>query len=251
MKKKIIFALAMFVILFTAYNSFAENVYFSTRVSFSNSQFWEQQTDMNNSKNIRKMFSNYFSGNVGMQVEMVIWDIGKKRGSRIFFKGGTDLIFSGLSFIGGYKQNDIAHTFYQYNMNGGAFYLGLGWDIFIGGTFPKTDLVWGFGCLFNFLFPSYSPTIAVSSFTQKYAFYAVPCIMLGYDIFIPNTKFKLTPQMRVGFTCNPLIPYDLLATRDYRDMYVVGGIYKPTAQYSGLYIDMSLAFSFITIKWKD
>jgi len=66
---------------------------------------------------------------------------------------------------------------------------------------------------------------------------------LAYDIFIPNTKFKITPQIRTGITCNPLIPNDLVGGMDQYDL-------TKTEMYSGFYVDISVAFSFYSVQWK-
>lgn len=250
MKKTILFLL--FLLFLSANISIhSENIYFSTRTTFANAQFWERQVHKEYSDFSRKIFANYFSGSVGVGMEMIIWDMGKKRGSRLYFKTGFDMLFSGLSFMGGYKEQEPNAQFYKYDDNGKAFYMGFDWDIYVGGTFPKTDLIWGFGSMFVFLFPTYSPNIPVSSFYEKYSFYAVPSILLAYDIFIPNTKFKITPQLKLGFTANPMIPDDLLGVEGTRDMDTVGGNYVRDYLYSGLYIDISVAFSFLSITWKD
>jgi hypothetical protein len=177
---------------------------------------------------------------------MEIFDAGKKRGSRIFFKTGVDMVFSGVSFIGAYEDDETDHGIYELNKNGGAFFFGIDWDLFFGGTFPKTDFIWGFGCIWTFLFPVYSPKYDVNTFFEPWHFYATPTILFGYDLKIPNSNFKLTPQIKVGITCNPLIPDDLI-----RDMITVGGKYFQAEQYSGLYIDLSLAFSFVKITWRN
>lgn len=234
---------------------YSEDINFFTRSTFSNSQFWESQSYQDNPDYERNVFTNFFSGSVGFGMEFIIWDIGKTRGSRIFFKTGIDIVFSGISYAGAYSDydpNDADHKFNKdhnmtsLNINGGAFYSGLDWDFFVGGTFPKTDLLWGFGCIWNMLFPAYSPIYNVNSFVENYQFYAVPAVLIGYDIVIPKTKLKITPQIRAGFTCNPIIPADLI-----RDMSIHGGSYIKHVMYSGPYIDFSVAFSFASIKWKN
>lgn len=257
--KKFIFLLLLIInIFFIINNTFAENIYFSTRAAFSDSQFWERHENTEHSATdpvtARKIFSNFFSGSIGLGMEMIIWDIGKKRGSRIFFKTGIDMVFSGISTVAYYNENEDNPETQLLDIEGGAFYMGLDWDIFIGGSIPKTDLIWGFGCIFTFLFPTYAPAHNVQTFREYYLFYAAPTILFGYDIFIPMTDFKITPQMRVGFTCNPLIPDDLL-----QDTTLTGGKFESPSyggtdgagMYSGLYIDLSVAFSFFSIEWKD
>ena len=183
--------------------------------------------------------------------------MGKTRGSRLFVKTSTDLIFSGINYAGQYDNSgeyvaqgvfvgeSTNHAMYPLDINGGAFYTGLDWDLFFGGTFPRTDLIWGFGCIFTFLFPVYSPKYNTASFIETWNFYAAPAILLGYDIFIPNTKFKITPQIRAGFTCNPIIPGDLI-----RDTSTTGGNWENFIKLSGPYIDFSVAFSFYSVQWK-
>ena len=245
--KKLFFAI--FTILFLNSLIFSENLYFFTRSTFSNSQFWERQKVKYDGKSddTRKVFSNLFSGTMGVGLEFIIWDIGKKNGSRLFFKTGTDLVLSGISYTGAYldrKSDDPKHNLnelYSLNINGGLFLTGIDWDFYFGGTIPKTDLIWGFGCIWTFLFPAYSPKYDVNTFFEKWHFYAV----FGYDIHIPNTNFKITPQVRAGFTCNPLIADDIIG-----DMSTVGGDYEQIDQYSGPYFDFSVAFSFTSFKWK-
>jgi len=130
-------------------------------------------------------------------------------------------------------------------LNGGAFYTGFDMDLCVGGSFPKTNLLWGFGCMFYFTFPGYSPLIPVYKFdpTERFAFYAAPFISLAYDIFIPDTGFKITPQIRTGITCNPLIPNDLVGGMNQYDL-------AKTEMYSGFYVDISVAFSFYSFQWK-
>ena len=58
--------------------------------------------------------------------------------------------------------------------------------------------------------------------------------------------FKITPQIRAGFTCNPFIPDDLI-----RDTVTINGKFARTHAYSGFYGDFSVAFSFVGIQWKQ
>lgn len=245
MKKNLIFFMLFLFCIILSNNLFSEDVNFFTRTTFSNSQFWERQVKKYDQSDSRKVFSNFFTGSIGAGVEFIIWDIGVNKGSRIFIKHGVDLLFSGISFAGAYNDNGANISMYALNINGGAFFTGVGWDFYFGGTFPKTDLIWGFGCTWNFLFPTYSPKYNVANFFEKWHFYAVPSIILGYDIHIPDTKFKITPQLKAGFTCNPLIPDDLI-----RDMATVGGEYIQTDLYSGAYFEASVAFTFAAVQWK-
>src|SRR4030042_2995844 len=152
--------------------------------------------------------------------------------------------FFGLHFIGAYK--DSTSSLYGYDLNKmygltdevGIFYLGFNMDLFIGGTFPRTNLLWGFGCSWNFLFPAYSSTYDVKNFSEKFAFYAVPSIILGYDVFIPDSNIKITPQLRTGFTCNPFIPNDIIETTKTNETE-----YYPLESYSGIYLELSVAVS--------
>jgi|GEM_PF-1285961 len=245
-KGKMFILLLMILINLFFINSFinSENIYFSTRGTFANSQFWEREKESHHTLNSRKVFTNFFSGSFGFGMEMEIWDFGIKRGSRIFWKTGIDVVFSGISYAAAYEDDEGYPYTSELNINGGCFYTGIAWDIFIGGTFPKTNLIWGFGAIWTFLFPVYSPNIPVSSFNERWHFYATPTFLLGYDIFIANRRFKLTPQMRVGFTCNPLIPHDVV------DMEGPDNKYFPAEMYSGLYVDFSISFSFYSIEWK-
>ncbi len=245
MNKKLFVLFLLFMILSF---SFSENIYFFTRSTFAISQFWEKNNKYDNNGNLtdsRRVFANFLTGSLGAGVEMVIWDIGKKRGSRIYFKGGLDLLFMGPTYFGIIEEDNGIGAVIEKSLNGGAFYTGFDFDLFVGGTFPKTDLLWGFGAIFHFTFPAYAPNIAVENFksNERFAFYAAPSLLLGYDIFIPHTNFKITPQLRVGLTCLPLIPDDLIGDMDNYKL-------DKTDMYSGLYIDLSLAFSFYAIQWK-
>lgn len=262
MRKKLLLLCFIIGNLLYIQTLFAENIYFSARTTFSNSQFWEKNgintdNDYNGQRADyeRKIFSNFFSGSLGLGIEMIIWDNGKKRGSRIFFKSGIDFVFSGIHTVASYDDGVFPVTMKQHDINGGAFYVGTDWDIYLGGTLPKTDFIWGFGCMFTFLFPAYSPHANVLDFFQKYAFYATPSIIFGYDYFIPNTNFKITPQARIGFTCSSVIPYDLLddvTLGNTQKAYIPAGYTEGEPEmYSGLYIDISVAFSFLSVEWKD
>ncbi|OHD05783.1 MAG: hypothetical protein A2086_09380 [Spirochaetes bacterium GWD1_27_9] len=244
---------SILLIIFTLTNIFlfSENIYFFTRTTFAISQFWEGDTtgdpDLNSPAPVaRKYFSNFLTGSFGAGVEMVIWDNGKKRGSRIFAKAGIDVLFAGPTYLGYYNydpnkalSNDQLKSV---NLNGGLLYTGFDLDLFIGGSFPKTDLLWGLGSMFYFMFPSYGQNYNVSSFSERFNFYAAPALLIAYDIFIPNTNLKITPQLRTGFTCLPLIPNDMM--KNETDGY------KQKEMYSGFYIDLSVSFSFYAIQWK-
>jgi len=276
-KNKLIFILILF--LTVASNLFfSENINFFVKTLFSNSQFWESQLNDSNPQNpndIRNVFTNFFSGGIGFGMEFIIWDMTKARGSRLFFKTSADFIFSGITYAGYYDNSGTYitpdtfvstasdHSMHQLNINDGLFLTGLDLDLFFGGSFPRTDLIWGFGCIFDFLFPTYSPKYDIPTyFLERSFFYAVPAVLLGYDINIPNTKFKITPQIRVGFTCNPVIPGDLLKENnpnndmsiDYMDangnMLKRYGTYEKFISLSGPYIDFSIAFTFGSIQWK-
>jgi len=245
------FIIISLLITYFSSNIYSENIFLYAKTAFKNSQFWEKQENHSDSDDLWKVYSNFFGGSLGAGMEMVIWDNGIKRGSRLYFKGGLDLDFAGVSFIGGYKDPNEGNMYnyeknklYEFDKHGGAFYVGLNWDLFFGGTFPKTNLLWGFGCSWNFLFPAYAPQLKVADFKEKYAFYAVPSIILGYDFFIPKTNYKITPQLRAGFTCMPFIPDDLIKSSiNDSDFY-------PIANFSGLYVELSAAFSFISFQWK-
>jgi len=244
MKKK----LTIVVLLFLTEIIFSENIYFFTRTTFADSQFWEKNNKYNSNGDLidsRRVFANFLTGSIGAGVEMVIWDIGKKRGSRIYFKGGIDVLFMGPTYFGIIEEDNGIGSIIDRSLNGGAFYTGFDFDLFVGGTFPKTDLLWGFGSIFHFTFPAYSPVIGVENFKsgERFAFYAAPSLLLGYDIFIPYNNFKITPQIRVGLTCLPLIPDDLIGDMNNYNL-------DKTDMYSGLYIDFSVAFSFYAIQWK-
>jgi hypothetical protein len=245
MKLKYIFIILLF---FTGISLYSENIYFYTKTNFAISQFWEGFSSNENGNKIidRKFFSNFLTGSIGMGMEMVIWDMGVKRGSRLYFKTGIDMLFSGPTYIGYYNENTSNGSLYQANMHGSAFFMGMDMDFFFGGTFPKTDLLWGFGSIFNFMFPVYSPY--TTSFNTKFYFYATPSILLGYDIAIPDTKFKITPQIRAGITCVPVMPSEIISeTAGYEQGY---GHVLTTGFYSGFYIDFSVAFSFWNVTWK-
>lgn len=245
---------------------FGENIYFFARNNFTISQFWSGDTTADTSlektsgvdRVYRKYFSNFLSGSFGVGVEMVIWDNGKKRGSRVYAKSCLDVIFSAPTYAGFANHDpDKKINDYKFSDNGdlvtNSAYVGFGIDAFIGGSFPMTDLIWGLGSAFNFLFPTNPNSYknSVYSLTGTFIpmnFYAAPSLLIGYDIFIPNTNFKITPQMRTGFTCLPLIPKDLMSDYSLRDNG--GNLYKVKEYYSGFYIDFSVAFSFYSIQWK-
>ncbi len=237
--------LAILLTMIGSFEIFAENIYLNTRTTFAVSQFWEYNAfkESDEVKLARRKFANYLTGSIGAGMEMVIWDNGKKRGSRLYFKGGMDLIFAGPTYFGQMNGTDIYAPMNKVDLGGGIFYTGFDMDFYIGGTFPKTDLLWGIGSMFYFTFPVYCPTMAISDFSshEKFAFYAAPSLLLGYDIFIPDSKFKITPQLRTGITCYPLLPDDF-----FKD----NNSYNTTEMYSGFYIDISVAFSFFSVQWK-
>ncbi|HOV13086.1 MAG TPA: hypothetical protein PK771_02280 [Spirochaetota bacterium] len=265
MKVRFLFIILM-VYIAANLNVYGENIYFFTRGGFSISQFWSGDTTGdtnlekmdNNDKVHRKYFSNFLSGSMGFGIEMVIWDNGKKRGSRVYAKSSFDLIFSAPTYAS-YVNHDPQKSIndYSFSSNGdivnNSLYMGFGIDAYIGGTFPMTDLFWGIGSGFNFLFPTNPDAYKnkIYNLTGYYIpmnFYATPSLLLGYDIFIPNTNFKITPQLRTGFTCLPLIPKDLMSDSSLKDSG--GKEFKTKELYSGFYIDLSVAFSFYAIQWK-
>ncbi len=248
MKKSLLFFILIIFYIISCNFLFSEDINFSARTAFSNSQFWERQVKQHHHSESRKVFTSFFTGSIGVGIEFIIWDIGKKKGSRLFVKHGVDLAFSGINFAGAYNDNDknvTSYAMYSLDTHGGALFTGVDWDFYFGGTFPRTDLIWGIGSMWVFLFPAYSPGKDVGSFYEKWHFYAVPSVFLGYDFIIPNTKFKITPLIKAGFTCNPLVPDDVL-----EDMATVGGDYKQVALYSGAYFEASIAFTFASIEWK-
>jgi hypothetical protein len=248
MKKNLLFFLLIVFSIISSNLLFSRDFNFFTRVNFSNAQFWERQVKKHENSDSRKVFTSFFNGSAGVGLEFIIWDIGKERGSRLFIKHGVDLVFSGIHFAGAYNDrvnNVDSYAMYELNTNGGALFTGVDWDFYFGGTFPKTDILWGIGCMWYFLFPSYSPKYNVAGFVEKWHFYAVPSVFFGYDFIIPNTKFKITPHIKGGFTCNPLIPDDLI-----RDMHAVGGDYVQVNIYSGAYFEAGVSFTFTSVRWR-
>ena len=252
-----------FVILFSICSTllFSENIYLFGRSTFAISQFWAGYLDSSERFNwwdisvfedttpvTRKFFSNFLIASIGSGMEMIIWDNGKDRGSRIYFKGGLDLTFGGPSYIGYFNHNpkEIVNKdpMKDIDIKNSVFYLGISLDYFVGGTFPKTDLFWGLGVIFNFMFPAGSTSFFISSWDSydRFAFHVTPALAIGYDIFIPYTPFKITPQLRTGFTCMPIIPRGM--SGDAVDGYYMKELY------SGFFMDLSVAFSFKYFKWK-
>lgn len=255
MKKNSIF----FIIFTLAFTSliYSEDIYFYSKTSFKNAQFWEKQYNRYAHSDTWNLYSNFFIGSIGAGVDWVIWDNGKKIGSRVFLKSDINLDFAGLSFLGGYK--DASSKLYDYSLNtlydlqakddnnkDGAFYIGTTIELYMGGTFPRTDLVWGIGSGFSFYFPAYAVTKSAVTFNEKFKFFATPSLLLAYDFFIPETKLKITPQLIAGFTCNPLIPNDLV---DINNKYVKTEYYTLTP-YSGAFFELSVLFSFMKLQWK-
>jgi len=252
-----------FIVLFSVCSTllFSENIYLFARSTFAVSHFWAGFLSNDKSFNWwdmdvfsdttpanRKFFSNFLTGSAGSGMEMIIWDNGKDRGSRIYFKGGLDWAFSGPTYMGyfNYNPEEIVNkdTIKDIDIKKSLFYMGFSMDIFIGGTFPKTDLFWGIGAIFNFMFPVGSSSFSVSSWNNydKFAFYVTPALSIGYDIFIPYTSFKITPQIRTGITCMPILPRAMLGD-------AASGYYMKEL-YSGFFVDMSVAFSFKAFRWK-
>ena len=244
--KKILLILILPIMI--TINIFSEHIFLFSRTTFAVSQFWEKNVAIDDSGNVtdaRRVFSNFLTGSLGIGMEMVIWDNGRKRGSRIYVKTGMDVLFSGPTNFGVISGESASGTLKKKSLNGGAFYSGFDLDLFFGGTFPMMDLFWGIGSVFYFTFAGYAPKVGIDNFNvnERFAFYAAPALILGYDIFLPNTNYKITPQIRTGITCIPLIPDDL-----------VGGMDKynsdKTEMYSGFYVDISVAFSFYSAQWK-
>lgn len=244
------------IILISLNFIYSENIYFFAKTSFKNAQFWEKQYNKYQHEDTWNIFANYFIGAIGGGVDWVIWDSGKKVGSRIYLKSSLNLDLAALSFIGGYK--DGYSKIYDYALNtmydirkkdkngeSGALYLGVVFDLFMGGSFPKTDLLWGVGCGFNFYFPAYTRVISVNELEEKFGFFTTPSILLAYDFFIPDTKLKITPQLVTGFTCLPLIQNELIEIKTYHPAK-----YYTLTPYSGIFTELSINFSFYSIQWK-
>ncbi|HBD96421.1 MAG: hypothetical protein A2015_03220 [Spirochaetes bacterium GWF1_31_7] len=230
------------LISLTAGSLFAENIYLFGKTSFTNAQFWERQISSDNTLSNRKVMSNLTGGSLGVGVEWVIWDIGVKRGSRIFLTSSIDLVFLGLNYMGATKDDILYNNpMTNFDIGNGAMYTGFDFDVFAGGTFPKLDLKWGFGSNFYFMFPNYSNILMRES--EQFAFFATPSIFIAYDIFIPNSTIKITPMLKTGITTVPLIPDDFQADIDKFSIL-------PENWYSGLYIDLSVSISFKSFVWK-
>ena len=98
-----------------------------------------------------------------------------------------------------------------------------------------------------------APTVGVDNFTDKFAFFTVPSLFLGYDIFIPDTEIKITPILKVGLTTNPFIPRALVTDSDkYEkiDVRVENDFDDLKNMYSGLFFELSVAVAFKSIQWK-
>jgi len=261
MKNKLIFIILFSII--GVFSMFSEDINFFARSNFSVMQFWEKDaSNDSDAGGVRNYSSTYLSGSFGVGMEMIIWDMGKKRGSRIFFKTCLDMLFSGPVYVNYYTSSEQDMTKIHTDYNGGASYIGTGIDFILGGTFPKTDLIWGIGSGFNFIFPLYSSYKSTLNFNQKFVFYATPSIMIGYDFFVPNTKFKITPQLRTGITCVPFYndyysssgDQSFIMSMASRDTINDDFFNKVSNKYSqtnsGIYIDLSVAFSFYSVQWR-
>lgn len=241
MKKLLLSFLCLFSFLSVSY---AEDFFLFGRTSFFNAQFWERQTGKSGVEN-RKVMSNSTGGSIGTGMEWTIWDMGVKRGSRIFLFGGLDLVFVGLNYMAETKDTLLYNSINEIKLRGGgSLYIGLKLDLYVGGTFPLTDLKWGFGSDFYLTFHTYSETAVQNS--EIFAPFFTPSLLLAYDIFLnaARTKYKITPMLKVGLTCYPLIPNRFLS-----DLHLYNEV---TAEnwYSGLYVEFSVSASFLSIPWK-
>ncbi len=257
------------IAIFCSVTVFAENIYFYGNTAFGIHQFWEMQVQKDTSHektgDDRRVFANYLSGSFGLGAEMIIWDMGVKRGSRIYFKNGINMMFLAPTYFGHLPYYDFTNQVstdimqpFTNGINGGVLYTGVNLDFTLGGSFPKTNLLWGFGVVLNFTFPVFAPNFNLTRImsdypANQYSFFAEPFIMIGYDILIPDTDIKITPQLRTGITTNPLVSDFLLGdmlkntttnyyTRDYET--------NNPGQYSGFFIELSVSISFIAIEWR-
>ncbi len=239
--KKILLMLIIYTGVLQAVQS--EELYFFTRMSGFNAQFWERQDSDSRSFDDRKIFSNFTGGSFGAGMEFVLWDMGVTRGSRLFLRYGIDMTFLAPNYLGITNDGMSYSSVEQVSLGNGAFYMGLSNDFYIGGTLPKTNFIWGLGTKFFFVYPVYTGGVTFDR-DEQFAFFAAPSLLLGYDIMIPNTYYKITPGLKVGFTCDPLIP-----NAYFPDM----GKYDGSAAenwYSGLYVELSVSVSVFGIKWK-
>lgn len=256
--KKILFLIAA-LIMSTAILSAEDINFFVRSTPIAVAQFWEihyenvryksgQYEDGTPKYSSRdegtKFFSNNLLSSVGVGFEWIIWDMGKKHGSRIYLKWGIDYVYTMFPTLIGSMPDDLRFHWAQEENVGALNYTGFNLDLFFGGTFPKTDLLWGIGSYFFFTFPIYSSRMDVTWFSdyEKFAFFAAPCITLGYDIFVPNSPFKITPQIAGGITCNPVMPDDVIDD--------IGEKFESKSPYSGFFFSASVAFTFKSIQWR-
>lgn len=231
------------IFLLMSVSLFSEDIFLFSRASFINAQFWERQVAKDDSsESDRKVMSNYTGGSVGAGMEFVIWDLGKKRGSRLFFISGVDVAFLGLNYLGHIPDTLTYNPMKTVSIKGGASSVGVDFDFFLGGTFPRTDLKWGVGSNFYFMFSSYS-SVALSE-SEKFSFFTTPSVFIAYDFFIKNTELKITPMLKTGITCVPMIPYDYFDNMNH---------YEASAAenwYSGIFVELSVSVAFKSFRWK-
>lgn len=248
MKKNLILT---FMIFATFTSLFAEDIFIQGRSSVFNAQFWERRTssDTDTFKN-QKIMTNTTGGSFGASAEWVMWDMGKTRGSRISLFGGLDVVFLGLNYMGHTDDGMAWSEMHDIDLEaGGAFYSGFKLDLYFCGTFPRTDLKWGFGFDANFMFQSYASVVKPYD-DEIFSPFFTPSVLLAYDILLKKTAtviYKLTPMLKVGLTCYPMVP-DYFMTNMSNYGYLKES--SPENWYSGFYIELSVSTSFMSFKWK-
>ena len=123
------------------------------------------------------------------------------------------------------------------------------YDLYFTGTFPRTDLKWGFGFDANFMFQSYASVVKPND-DEIFSPFFTPSVLLAYDILLKKTAtviYKLTPMLKVGITCYPMVPdYFMENMSNYNYLNES----SPENWYSGFYIELSVSTSFMSFQWK-
>ena len=178
MKKNLI---SILIILSTFTTLFAEDIFIQGRSSVFNAQFWERRTSTNeDSFKSQKIMTNTTGGSFGASAEWVMWDMGKTRGSRISLFGGLDVVFLGLNYMGHTNDGMTWSKMHDIELKeGGAFYSGFKLDLYFTGTFPRTDLKWGFGFDANFMFQSYASVVKPN---DDEIFYSVSSVSIRHSV---------------------------------------------------------------------
>lgn len=216
------------------------NFFLGVRSGSYFNNFWAaysvyEETDEDDDKGkVRRLYNTYNGFFVGLDISYKLMEATELKGSRLYIS--SDICYYFISMSGYFI--DYMEKPFPPNISSS-----LSLSLYLNGTVPRTDVLWGLGSLFFFVFPNYVDGKIYDQINERFYFFAVPNIMIGYEILFENGQ-KISPQLRLGVNLNPYFSKDVRGNIIDSQNVIAGDGESHYYKMAGFYIDLSICYYF-------